>query len=135
MKKWLLLPFLFCSLFTVAQDATKTVVPDERLYEVYERDYVDGLVSENPFLVKRWNFYLDNAFYITDEVVEKNTGFPSVTLSDIKNINILLLEKEQKLERDWDKQMVYKIRDTNKILVYYSGKNFTESFKKYLAEN
>ncbi len=126
--------FLFVSLFSVAQDAHETVIPDDRLYEVYEREYVDGLVNENPFLIKRWNFYLDNAFLIADEVIEKQADYPSVTIADLKNINILLLEKEQKLQRDWDKPIIYKIDDTDKMLVYHAGKDFTKSLKKYLGE-
>lgn len=134
MRNFLFLFILLNPFFSVAQNANKTVVPDERLYEVYDRDYVDGLVNENPFLIKRWNFYLDNAYMITDEVAEKNNGYPVVTISDLHNINILLLEKEQQLQRDWDKPMIYKIRDTGKILVFHAGKDFTKSLKEHLAE-
>jgi hypothetical protein len=135
MKKWLMFFFLFNTLFSVAQNAIETVIPDDRLYEVYERDYVDGLVIENPFLIKRWNFYLDNAFLIADEVKGKEADYPTVTISDFDNINILLLEKEQKLQRDWDIPVIYKIRGTDKILVYHAGKDFTKSLKEYLGEN
>ncbi len=134
MKKWLLLSFSFLSFFSIAQNAMETVVPDERLYEVYESAYVDDLMKENPFLIKRWNFYLDHAFLIADEIPEKKNDYPIVTISDINQINILLLEKEQKLQRDWDKPMIYKIRDTDKILVYHAGKDFTKSLKKHLGE-
>ena len=37
-------------------------------------------------------------------------------------------------QKDWDKLNIYKIRDTNKILVYYAGKDFTESLKQHLEE-
>ena len=134
MKKWLLLFFLFLSLFSVAQHVGETIVPDNRLYDVYEKDYVDNLVNENPFLIKRWNFYLDNAFLITDEIIEKRNNYPSVSISDINNINILLLEKEQMLQRAWDKPMIYKIRNTDKLLVYHAGKDFTKYLKKHLGE-
>jgi hypothetical protein len=134
MKKYLLFFFLFTSLFSFAQNALETVVPDERLYEIYERDYVDGLVKENPFLIKRWNFYLDNAFLVVDEISDKKNDYPSVIISDINNINILLLEKEQNLQKDWDVPVIYKIRDTDKILVYHAGKDFTKTLKKHLGE-
>ena len=69
------------------------VVPDERLYEVYEKDYVDGLVNDNPFLIKRWNFYLDNSYRIIKDVEGKQVDYPSIEIENTENINILLLEK------------------------------------------
>ncbi len=135
MKNCLLL-FFFCLAwnFSSAQNEPNTVLPDERLYEVYEREYVDGLVEENPFLIKRWNFYLDNAFLITENIPEKDNDYPTISIKDVNNINILLLEKEQNLQRDWDKPIIYKIRGTDKILVYHAGKDFTKSLKKHLGE-
>lgn len=135
MKNYLLLFFLPFSLFSFAQNAQDSVVPDERLYQVYERDYVDNLVNENPFLIRRWNFYLDNAYLIAVEIEEKKNDYPSVSISNMEDINILLLEKEQNLQRDWEIPVIYKIRNTDKILVYYAGKDFTKSLKEYLGEN
>ena len=135
MKIFLLLFFFSFSLFSSAQNTLESVIPDERLYQVYERAYVDNLVNENPFLIKRWNFYLDNAYLIADEIQEKKNDYPSVSISNMENINILLLEKEQKLQRDWEIPVIYKIRNTDKILVYYAGKDFTKSLKEYLGEN
>ncbi len=135
MKNCLLLFFLSFSILSLAQNTQESVVPDERLFQVYEKEYIDGLVNENPFLIKRWNFYLDNAFYVTDEVIEKNNNFPTVVISNINTINILLLEKEHKIQKDWDKLMAYKIVGTDKLLVYYAGKDFTKSLKKYLEDN
>jgi hypothetical protein len=134
MKYFLLLFLSFISLFSIAQNAPEMVVPDVRLYEVYERDYVKGLVNENPFLIKRWNYYLDNSFIITDAVAEKEKDYPSVTILDLRNINILLIEKEQHLQRNWDVPTIYKIRGTDKILVYHAGKDFAEALKKHLGE-
>ena len=135
MKYFLLLFFSLTTVFSFAQDVQEKVIPDVRLYEVYERDYINSLVIENPFLVKRWNYYLDNAFVIKEDIAEKGGDYPEITILDLKNINILLLEKEQKLERNWDVPVIYKIRGTDQILIYYAGKDFTESLKKQLGKN
>ena len=73
MKYFLLFVF---SVFSVSIFAQEAVIPDERLYEVYEKEYINGLVTDNPFLIKRWNFYLDNAYKITKEVEGKECIIP-----------------------------------------------------------
>lgn len=111
-------------------DKTKnTIKIDERLYVRYDRDYLDNLQIQNPTLLQRLNFYLDNAWYITDYPKEKTPlTYPTVTISDLANVNILRLENDQDLQRDFKKQMVYQITGTDKVLVYYSGKKFVEKF-------
>lgn len=130
MKRVLILCFVMIPFLTTAQDAPPT--PDDRLYVVYEKAYLDALVRNNPFLIKRWNFYLDHAYQVVDEIAGKNNDYPEIEISNPDAINILLLEKEQRLQRDWDKPMIYKIRDTEKLLVYHAGKDFTKALNEFL---
>ncbi len=125
--------FLFVVTFGLAQTTVKVEV-DERLYEAYDKNYLDNLQTANPFLLKRWNFYLDHAWYITEYPSEKGSpAYPEVQLTDLKTINILQLEKEQRhLHRDFYKRMKYKIAGTNKVLVYYSGKEFNTRLREEL---
>ena len=51
----------------------------------------------------------------------------------LSNINILLLEQKNELTRDFNKTVKHKIKGTNKILVYYSGKEFNQKFNEYLG--
>ena len=106
--------------------------PDARLVEAHGADYINRLKTENPFLINRWNFYLDNAFFITDDVPGKNGDYKTVHIENLEDFNILKIEKEQKLERAWDVPTIYKIENTEKLLVYYSGKEFNERLKAHL---
>jgi hypothetical protein len=115
-----------------AQTAAQVTEPDPRLYEVYEADYLQRLLSENPFLIKRWNYYLDHAYEIIDAVPGKTDGRPEVSIPDLNHINILLLEKEQGLTHDYNIPVIYNIKNTNKCLVYLPGKKFAEALRLQL---
>ena len=85
------------SIFSQSQLQTGSIKIDSRLYEVFEKDYLEKTAIEDPFLIQRWNFYLDNAFIITKNSLSKNgtvADYPSVFIPDLKQINILKLEKE-----------------------------------------
>ena len=86
--KYILLVITLClPLFLLGQ--TEKVVADERLHEVFETTYLDGLVKENPFLIQRWNYYLDHAYYITEDPKMEKHDYPTVKIEDLKNFNIL----------------------------------------------
>ncbi|MEM6967526.1 MAG: hypothetical protein AAF573_22370 [Bacteroidota bacterium] len=121
-------------IFSFGQHTTDTKLKiDKRLYEVYEADYLKRLRTTQPFVLKRLNFYLDNAFYLADYPTKKgDPDYPIIEISDTENLNILKLEQEQKLTRDFEKQVVYKIKGTNKILVYISGKAFNKKLNEHL---
>ena len=123
------------SIFSQSQLQTGSIKIDSRLYEVFEKDYLEKTAIEDPFLIQRWNFYLDNAFIITDNALSKNetaADYPSVSIPDLKQINILKLEKEQKLNHDFYSETVYKIANTNQYFVYLAGKDFVEKLNVYL---
>jgi len=115
-----------------SQAKVDTSTPDARLFEVYESSYIDQIQSSNPFLIQRWNYYLDHAYSVIEEKDAKPTEYPTVNITDLEHINILLLEKEQGLTHDFENPTVYRISGTNKLLVYKSGKQFNALFKKSL---
>lgn len=137
MKGILTLLLLTLSILSFAQKQSSEIVEiDERLTTVYEKEYLENLQIQNPVLLQRWSFYLDNAFYIVDFPQEKgNPDYPMIEIADLDNINIFLLERNQKMERDFDKSTKYKIKGTNKVLVYYSGKEFNQKLNKFLGRN
>lgn len=110
--------------------------PDSRLYAAFDSAYLERLKTDNPNLLLRWNYYLDNAFIISDFPAAKGeiTQYPEVQIPDIANVNILVLEKTQSLHRDWRKPTFYRIGDTGKVLMYYSGEDFNRKFKKWIGE-
>ncbi|MFK7770822.1 MAG: hypothetical protein AB8F94_01740 [Saprospiraceae bacterium] len=137
MKGILTLFLLSFSVLSFAQNkSSETVEIDDRLLEVYDKEYLEDLKIQNPVLLQRWSFYLDNAFYMVDFPKEKgNPDYPTIEVADLDNMNIFLLEKNQKMTRDFDKPTKYKIKGTNKILVYYSGKEFNQKLNNFLGRN
>ena len=135
MKGILTLILLTLSILSFSQNnSAETVEIDDRLTEVYDNEYLTNLQSQNSFLLQRWSFYLDNAYYIVDFPAEKgNPDYQTIEVADLDNMNILLLEKSQKMTRAYDKPTKYKIKGTNKILVYYSGKEFNQKLNKFLG--
>lgn len=111
-----------------------TIEPDARVIEAYGKDYIDRLIVDNPFLIQRWNFYVDHAYYITEDIPEKGAKYEEVIIEDLEDFNILKLEKEQKLKRAWDVPVIYKIRSTNKLLVFHPGKLFNEKLRASLKQ-
>ena len=130
----LLLLLLLISLRANAQQ-NDAPLPDSRLYAVFDSAYLDRLRSDNPVLLLRWNYYLDHAFLISDFPAAKGdiAQHPRVQISDISAVNILLLEKNQRLARDWQKPVFYRINDSNKVLMYFPGKDFNRKFGEWLA--
>ncbi|MCP3929290.1 MAG: hypothetical protein GY705_09345 [Bacteroidetes bacterium] len=126
---------IFFTLNLLAQsDKKEKPKIDNRLYEVYSENYLQRLQDENPFLIQRWNYYLDHAWYIIEYPNEKkDAGYPSIHISNLDDFNIILLEKENRLERDFKKRKIYKIETTNKVLVFYSGEEFNKKLNKHLG--
>lgn len=136
MKGTLTFLFLTLSILSIAQNKTSEIEIDERLYQVYDQTYLENLQTNNPFLLQRWSFYLDHAYYISEYPSKKgNPNYPTIKISNLENFNVLLLEKNQNISRDFEKQSVYKIEGTNKVLVYYSGKDFVKKLNKHLGRS
>ena len=141
MKKILFFALLFSTClatFVTAQSTlSHTATPiDSRLLAIYSGEYLESLQTENPFLLKRWNFYLDNSWYLTelpnDKALDSRT---SIRIDDLDHINIFLLEQKHNLHRDWEKQTVVKIEDTDKAIVLISGKKFNELLNEHLKSS
>lgn len=131
---FLLLTF---SVLSIAQNKTNDITTiDERLYEVYDQEYLASLQKNNPFLLKRWSFYLDHAYYIMEYPSDKgNPNYPEIKITNLDDLNILLLEKNQPIVRDFNQQKVYKIKGSNNVLVYYSGKKFNQKLREHLKRS
>ena len=126
-----LLTFSFSSLC----QAQRVIEIDKRLKGLYKTSQLKQLKESNPQFLARLNYYLDNAFIITEQNEEKPTDFlGDVVIDDLENFNILKLEKDQNLKRSWDKISVYRIKGTNQLLVYHAGRNFNRDFQKHYRE-
>ncbi len=103
---------------------------DERLYEVFDADYLERLQTENPFLIKYYTFCLDNSYRIETLPSDKTTDLKEVIIPDLGNMNILKILGEQQLQRASDYDVFYKIKGTDKVLVVIAGKKILENLQK-----
>ena len=128
--------FIVLSTFAFSQQSSEKIDIDDRLFAVYDADYLERLQTTNPILIQRWNFYLENAWFIADLPEEKKANNDHViTIADLEHFNIFLLEKQQGLKRDWEKHMMYSIEGTDKMLVYYPGKEFVQKLNQHLGRS
>jgi hypothetical protein len=127
-----ILIILFC-IFSLSAFGQKKIEPDARLSDVYSEAYLIRLQTANPFLLQRWNFYLDNAFFVAENPADKGATYPTIEVAELENINILLIEKEQKTHHDFKARTYYQIAGTTKMLVYHSGEEFRDALNKHLG--
>ena len=125
------------SIFSQSLLQTDKLQIDPRLYAVFEKNYLEKVAVEDAFFIHRWNFYLDHAFFISDNPLSKDgdgANYPSVSVDNLDQINILKLENEQNLKHDFYLETIYKIKNTNKYLVYLAGKDFVDKLNEYLKK-
>lgn len=127
--------FAFLANFSFAQENTLISVQiDDRLFETFEKTYLENVKNDHPSMILRLNYYLDNAYYISDIPEGKEAlEYPNVYIEDIDKFNILTLEKEQQIHPKHTTIHAYRINDSNKLLVYYSGQKFTEALNNSLG--
>jgi hypothetical protein len=121
-------------LFSQQNTVFNAAAIDQRLYAVFGKEYIDASLRDDLFSLQRWTFYLDNAYIIVSEPPTKDGtagDFPTVKIPDLAHINILQLEKEQDLKRNFYVESIYRIEGTTKYLVYQSGRNFVEAFNAF----
>ncbi|MEM1326493.1 MAG: hypothetical protein AAGI23_11090 [Bacteroidota bacterium] len=133
MKYYLLFGFLCCALLTQAQSTITSVQVDERLYEVYDEDYLTRILEERPFLIKRWNFQLDYAYYLTGSEKALAQDHPTIAVKDITAINIIALMREHQLLPHPQLEKSYRIANTNQVLVLRSSRAVTSALNEHLG--
>ena len=140
MKKICVMVLCLSPFFGWAQDIQKrnNTPVDARLYEAFDSAYVLRYLQEDPVWLERWAFYLDNAYFISDQPQTKDAAasatLPEVVIDDLSRINILVLERKQHIAKSYYTEAIYRIKGTNKYLVYYPGRDFTPKFKAHLAK-
>lgn len=125
--------FVFLATFAFSQQ-TNTISIDDRLYDVYDQEYLENVKQNNPFLIQYWNYYLDHAWSIEPLPAEKQSSVQqTIEIPEVEKINILLLEKTLDIHPDRQTYKMYRIKDTGKMLVYLPGKVFVANLNKHLG--
>jgi hypothetical protein len=131
MKKVYFIGFILAlPLFTFAQNEPATTTIDERLYAVFEADFLERLQSQSPAQLQYYNFFLDNIYEIKELPKGKTSSYPTVAIPNLNHINILKLINDLELKRDYNSPTVYSIANTNKLLVIISEKEFVKKFNE-----
>lgn len=129
MKKVFFIGFLSAlPLFTLAQKESATTTIDQRLYAVFEGDFLERLQRQSPSQLQYYNFFLDNIYEITELPEGKTANYPTVQITDLDNINILKLINDLQLKRDYNSPTIYAIPGTNKLLILIAEKEFVKKF-------
>jgi hypothetical protein len=133
MKKKLLVLFGILPLLLSAQNQPAKTSIDPRIYAAYGHEYVDRIAQTNPFLIQYWTFYLDHAFAVMDVPTEKEDDVihPVIKVANLKQINILQLEKDLQIKPYWDRLSIYRIANTEQLLVYYPTDNFIRELNEW----
>ena len=106
------------------------IVPDQRLYEVFEEEFIQMIERENQNLLLYYNLYLTNSFEIIELPEGKSESlklYKKLNIPDgasIKEINVLKF----KLDLLEDKPSYYRMGDGKKILRFKSAKAFNEEY-------
>ena len=132
--KYCILLACFCLPFLgQTQSASAAIQIDDRLYDIYEADYLDRLLKERPFLIQKWNFYLENAYYLTDDEKALSQDQPTIVVKDVSNINIIALMREYELLSHPQLEKSYRIANSSQVLVLRSSRDITEALNKHLG--
>ena len=144
---------LICSIFAIfllsatglfAQTSPNPYQPDERLYQVMDKAYVDQMFVEKPNLILYYNYYLDHSFYVAKLNQEKPvTGLDIHTVSwnsdlntdkkfdektfDAKKFNVL----KYSFTRDLDRFTTYVWEEAGVALVFLPQRHFQAQFEDY----
>lgn len=134
-KAWII---ALCLIPTIAMtQSTEIVSIDKRLYDVFEKNYLERLQVNNSFLIQYYNFYLDHSYKIIDVPEGKGSrDFKEVKIKQLKNlkkVNILKIQQNQGLVRDQNSYLYYRIKKTNKLLVLLPEKEFAKMLNQHLG--
>lgn len=120
--------------------AQKSVVPDQRLKQIYSDEELARMNANSNTTIEYLNFCLQRSWFLADEsVMEKvqnspylyyvnqETGLKSdimVTSVNFENFNVLLYYSEPA----YDKRVFYRIGDTGYVIGFYSVKELAEMY-------
>ena len=138
--------FLIILGINFAQNTKEQIIADPRIVEVFGQETVDFYLENNPSIIRYYNFFLENSYTIQDMPQEKMEGLKTLAelklktqfqtdLADysdkgLENLNIMKYD----LKIDPNVGPIFRLGNTNKIIIFLSGKEIQNLYNKYLLE-
>lgn len=130
MKNLLLLVLMtFGFMFSNAQSVSTEIVVNPLIFDYYPESKIEYLLKEEPEVLVYWNAIYDFGYEvktISKSESVKAESYPEVEVENLKKVNILKMNLYPKKEET----QVFRIKNTNKLLILKSEKAIYESFKK-----
>lgn len=142
--------FISFQAFTQQSVTNRELKPDSRLYECFPKDYVDGL-KDNPRLLLYYNFYLDNAFFISEAIGKPAQGLDILQVSykepgpdgqtryfdeDLSAFNPKTFNAlKYSFSIAKDNYTHYLLGNTGKVLIFYPQQDFVKKYNELLKAN
>jgi hypothetical protein len=147
MKKNLFFILFFLILgVSYAQVSKSQVIPDPRVVEVFGQETVNFYLENKPSVIQYYNFFLENSYSIQEIPQEKigdlsslpelklkekfQTDYVDYTDKGIENLNVMKYD----LQIDPNVGPIYRLGNTNKLIIFLSGKEIQNLYNKYLLE-
>lgn len=148
MKKLILSVLLLTVIgLTNAQTQKVQVIADPRVIEVFGQETVTFYLENNPSLIEYYNFFLDNSYSIQDMPQEKMgelQNIPELKLKEqfqtslidysekgLENLNIMKFD----FQIDTNVGPIFRLGNTNKLIIFLSGKEIQNLYNKYKLES
>jgi len=114
------------------------ITPDKRVVDFLGNEKLEIIQKNNPDLIIYYNFFLDNAYIISEVPNDKHNdnNFQELTLPlkggkvDKKKLNILKLN----IQRKFDESVYFKVKNSNEIIVFISEQEFIKKYNKHREE-
>lgn len=138
--------FILILSISYAQISKTKVAADPRIIEVFGQETVNFYLENKPSVIQYYNFFLENSYTIEEMPQEKMEGLQTLPelklktefqtdLADysekgLENLNIMKYD----LKIDPNVGPIYRLGNTNKIIIFLSGKEIQNLYNKYLLE-
>ena len=118
-----------CALLCYAQESSPVT---KKLLEIYTQRDLERLENNHPTLLLRLNYYMTDAFQIIDRKdLKPDLKWEGEIDMNPDDFNILKLERDKGISPDSKKRKIYKIKNTEQALIYFSTSEFNDAFNAY----
>jgi len=140
MKRGAFLVFALLYVGVAVAQKQVEITPDQRVVESYGHEFIDNLQNTNTDRIDYLNFYVEHSWYLAEIPLRNDEKFPKVsdvinpkfapTLTDqgfdVSNPNIL----PYNFKRFQETESVYRIDNTNQVIVFYPIEDFMNSYNQ-----